>query len=45
MVGKIDLPNKQSVCKPRRRFATIFSQKLVGRHVSVQNTIETVSPK
>jgi len=39
------LPNKQRVCKPRRLFATIFSQKLVGRHVSVQKTIEIVSPK
>ena len=41
----MNVPNKQSVCKPRRRLAIIFSQKLVGRHVSVQNTIETVSPK
>lgn len=39
------LPSKHSVCIPFCLFFSILSKKLSGFHVSVQNTIETVSPK
>lgn len=37
-------PSKHSVCMPLARFLFTLSKKLSGRQVSVQNTIETVSP-
>lgn len=38
------LPSKHKVCMPFCLFFFTLSKKLSGRHVSVQNTIETVSP-